>query len=173
MIFAVWVLTILPAIFAVDAFLRVYAQTRFLLVMNVVRLGFVAALIGWFLGAFGLPGAVLVTLAATVVAKGLALGKIARLLQVRVAEVLPWATLARIGARALAAAVPAWVLVRLFAGTPWLALATGGTAYGIAYLVICYAPGIAEPAAIRLPIVERIKRLPVVGRAFAPRQATT
>jgi O-antigen/teichoic acid export membrane protein len=157
-IFTVWALTIVPAIFAVDAFLRVYAQTRFLLVMNLVRLAFVAGLIGWFLGTFGLPGAVLVTLAATVVAKGLALVRIARLLQVSVAAVLPWATLGRIAARALAAAIPAWVFAQLFAATPWLALVTGGAAYGITYLVICYAPGIAEPAAIRLPIVERIQR---------------
>src|SRR5688500_22708 len=78
-LFMVWVLTIVPAIFAVDAVLRVYAQTRFLLVMNLVRLGFVAGLIGWFLGAFGLQGAVLVTLAATVLAKGLAVVRIARL----------------------------------------------------------------------------------------------
>ena len=36
-IFMVWVLTMLPAVMAVDAVLRVYAQTRFLLVMNLVR----------------------------------------------------------------------------------------------------------------------------------------
>ena len=172
-IFTVWVLTILPAIVAVDAFLRVYAQTRFLLVMNVVRLAFVMVLIGWFLDTFGLPGAVLVTLAATVLAKSLALVKIARMLHVRFADVMPWATLARIGARAVAAAVPAYILVRTFAATPWLALTAGGAAYGIAYIVICYAPGIAEPAAIRLPIVERIRQLPFVGRAFMPRQAAT
>jgi hypothetical protein len=39
---------------------------------------------------------------------------------------------------------------------PWLALAVGGTVYAATYLTLCYAPGIAEPAAIRLPIVERI-----------------
>jgi O-antigen/teichoic acid export membrane protein len=161
-IFMVWALTIVPAIFAVDAVLRVYAQTRFLLVMNIVRLAFVAALIGWFLGFFGLPGAVLVTLAAAVVARGLGLMRIAKLLHVRFADVLPWAALARITARALAAGVPAWILSRLFAQTPWLALVTGGLAYGIAYLVICYAPGIAEPAAIRLPIMDRLRRS--VGR---------
>ena len=37
-IFMVWALTILPSIFAVNAVLRVYAQTRFLLVMNLMRL---------------------------------------------------------------------------------------------------------------------------------------
>ena len=157
-IFMVWALTIVPAIFAVDAFLRVYAQTRFLLVMNLVRLGFVAGLITWFIDTFGLPGAVLVTLGAAIVAKTLGLVKIASLLRVRFVRVLPWATLGRIAARALVAGVPAWMLATLFAATPWLALLTGGAAYGIAFLVICYAPGIAEPAAIRLPIVERIHR---------------
>ena len=165
-IFMVWALTIVPAIFAVDAFLRVYGQTRFLLVMNIVRLGFVMALISWFLQTFGLPGAVLVTLCATTLAKGLALVRISRLLQVRLADVLPWAALGRIAARALAAGIPAWVLAQVFAATPWLALVTGGAAYGLTYLVICYAPGIAEPAAIRLPIMERARQLPVVGRAL-------
>src|SRR5205085_4488005 len=53
-IFMVWVLTILPSIFGVNAVLRVFAQTRFLLVMNLLRLGTVALLIGWFLSAFGM-----------------------------------------------------------------------------------------------------------------------
>jgi len=173
-IFTIWALTLLPAIFAVDAFLRVYAQTRFLLVMNVVRLGFVIALIGWFLDTFGLPGAVLVTLTATVAAKSLALVRIARLLQVRIAEVLPWGAVARIGARAVAAAVPAWMLSRALAGTPWLAFVTGGAAYGITYLVLCYAPGVAEPAAIRLPIMDRLRReagrIPGLGRPLSMRR---
>lgn len=169
-IFMVWALTIVPAIFAVDAFLRVYAQTRFLLVMNLVRLAFVAGFIHFFLSVFGLPGAVLVTLTASVVAKGLALVRIAKLLHVPVAQVLPWPTLGRLGFRALAAGAPAWLMARIFADVPWLALVTGGTAYGVAYLVLCYAPGIAEPAAIRLPILERVQRLPVVGRAFTPRR---
>jgi O-antigen/teichoic acid export membrane protein len=165
-IFTAWAMTYLTAIVAVDAFLRVYAQTRFLLVMNLVRLGLVVALIGWFMQTFGLPGAVLVTLAATVVAKGLALGRIARLLQVSVADVLPWMALARIGVRAVAAAVPAWLLAQLFAAMPWLALVAGGGAYAATYLALCYAPGVAEPAAIRLPIVQRLQEVwgrPAVG----------
>jgi O-antigen/teichoic acid export membrane protein len=162
-IFTVWVLTVIPAIFAVDAMLRVYAQTRFLLVMNIVRLGFVMALIGWFIGAFGLVGAVLVTLIATVVAKALAVVRIARLLHVAVAEVLPWRALGRITLRAGAAAVPAWLVAEIFASIPPLAFALGATTYAVSYAVLCYAPGIAEPAAIRVPVVARLRRLPIVG----------
>ena len=158
-IFMIWALSIIPAVFAVDAMLRVYAQTRFLLVTNVVRLAFVVALIAWFLGAFGAVGAVLVTLVAAFVGKGLGVVRIARLLQVPVREVLPWAAMGRITARAVAAAVPAWLVARLLESMPPVALVAGGAVYAITYLVLCYAPGIAEPAAIRLPIMERIQRL--------------
>jgi hypothetical protein len=160
----IWALTIIPAVFAVDAMLRVYAQTRFLLITNLVRLAFVAALIGWFLGGFGPVGAVLVTLVAAFVGKGLGVIRIARLLQVPVRDVLPWAALARITARAAAAAVPAWLVARLLESMPPVALVTGGAIYTITYLVLCYAPGIAEPAAIRLPVVERLRRLSLPRR---------
>jgi O-antigen/teichoic acid export membrane protein len=158
-IFTVWVFTIVPAIVAVDAMLRVFAETRFLLVMNIVRLGFVMVGIGWFMGTFGLAGAVLVTLVGTTVAKALAIVRIASLLRVGVAAVLPWRALARITARAAAAGVPAWALADVFAAVPVVALLAGGAAYGLTYAVLCYAPGIAEPAAIRLPIVGRIQQL--------------
>lgn len=171
-IFTIWALSVLPAVFAVDAVLRAYAQTRFLLVMNLVKLAFVAGLIGWFIGAFGLRGAVLVTLMATVVAKGLALVRIARLMQVPVAGVLPWHTLARIGARALAAGIPAWWIGRVLGDVPWLAFVAGGAAYALAYFTLCYAPGIAEPAAIRLPIGARVRQLPIFSRAIERRRAS-
>jgi hypothetical protein len=67
--------------------------------------------------------------------------------------------------------VPAWLVAKLLESMPPVALVAGGAVYAIVYLVLCYAPGIAEPAAIRLPIMERIQRLPFVGRAFT-RQAT-
>ena len=154
-IFSVWALTVLPAIIAVDAVLRAYAETRWLLAMNLVRLGFVMSLIGWFLGAFGLVGAVLVTLLGTVVAKAFALVRVSALLQVSLAEVLPWAALVRLALRAVVAAVPAWATAAAFASVPALAFASGAGVYGLTYLALCYAPGIAEPAAIRLPVSSR------------------
>jgi O-antigen/teichoic acid export membrane protein len=171
-IFAVWALTVIPAAIAVDAILRVYAQTRFLLVMNVVRLSLVMALIGWFLGAFGLTGAVLITLVATVAAKALAVVRIASLLQVQVRRVLPWGALARMASRALISAVPTWMLARVLAGVPPVAFAAGASVYAATYLLLSYAPGIAEPAAIRVPVLERLRRVPWVGRPLAGRFAT-
>jgi O-antigen/teichoic acid export membrane protein len=168
-IFSVWALTVIPAAIAVDAMLRVYAQTRFLLVMNLVRLGLVAALIGWFLGAFGLVGAVLITLIATVAAKGLAIVRIASLLQVSVRDVLPWAALGRITLRALVAGVPAWAVAQAVGSIPPLALVAGAAVYGTTYLVLSYARGVAEPAAIRLPILQRLRSL---ARRREPRAVT-
>ena len=164
-IFSVWALTVIPAAIAVDAMLRVHAQTRFLLVMNLVRLGLVAALIGWFLGAFGLVGAVLITLIATIAAKGLALVRIASLLRVSMRDVLPWPALGRITLRALAAGVPAWAVGQALAAVPALALVAGMSVYGATYLVLSYARGVAEPAAIRLPILRRLRSLTVPRRA--------
>ena len=70
--------------------LRAYAQTRVLFGLNVLRLVIVAALIGWFLSAFGLLGAVLVMLLATALVRAAAVVRIARLMGVGVARLLPW-----------------------------------------------------------------------------------
>src|SRR5262249_41642883 len=104
-IFMVWALTILPSIFAVNAVLRVFAETRFLLVMNVMRLAMVAALIGWFLSTFGMSGAVLVTLVSTAIVNLVGVARIARLLHLSLAGALPWTHLAGTFVCALIAAV--------------------------------------------------------------------
>jgi hypothetical protein len=66
----------------------------------------------------------------------------------------------------MAAGVPAWLVAEALAATPWLAFVAGGAVYGLAYLALCYAPGIAEPAAIRLPIAEKLKSTPIVGHTL-------
>src|SRR5215831_1855820 len=109
-IFMIWCLTILPSALSVDAVLRVYARTRFLLAMNVLRLALIAATIGWFLSTFGLAGAVMVTLLSTGFVKALGVFRIARLLNVGVRDVLPWRRLGALAIQAGVAAVPAfWV----------------------------------------------------------------
>src|SRR5436853_579413 len=94
------------ATFAIYAVLRVFAETRFLLVMNLLRLAMVAALIGWFLSTFGMSGAVLVTLVSTLLVNIVGVGRIAHLLHVPLAAALPWGRLAGIFARAGIAALP-------------------------------------------------------------------
>ena len=137
-IFMVWALTILPSIFAVNAVLRVFAQTRFLLVMNVLRLSMVALLISWFLSTFGMSGAVLVTLVSTMLINLVGVARIAHLLQLSFRESLPWMRLAGIFARATVAAIPVVWVSRTWAPHPLIALALGGAAYGVIYFGLSY-----------------------------------
>jgi O-antigen/teichoic acid export membrane protein len=137
-IFMVWALTILPSIFAVNAVLRVFAETRFLLAMNLLRLAMVAALIGWFLSAFGMSGAVLVTLVSTLLVNIVGVGRIAHLLHVPLAAALPWGRLAGIFARAGMAAVPVLWITREMTLQPMIALGVSGAAYGVVYFGSSY-----------------------------------
>jgi O-antigen/teichoic acid export membrane protein len=126
-IFTIWCLMIVPSALMVDAVLRAYARTRFLLIMNVVRLALIALSIGWFMNTFGLIGAVLVTLSSTILMKACGLIQIARILKVGVADILPWSRLASIAVGAAAAAVPSYWVNRAAAGwrTPEAVAATG------------------------------------------------
>lgn len=139
-IFRVWALVaILPPMFAVDAVLRVYAQTRFLLLMNVIRLVLVAASIGWFMSAFGLRGAVIVTLITTMAVKLLGAVRVAALMHVHVWEALPWARLAVVTMHACVAAMPVVWLIRAVPLPPLAGLMASGTTYAIGYFGLWYA----------------------------------
>jgi O-antigen/teichoic acid export membrane protein len=137
-VFMVWCLMILPSAFQVDAVLRAHAQTRFLLVMNLVRLAVIAVLIGWFLSHLGLIGAVLVTLVGTSVVKAAAIVRIARLMNVGLREVLPWRRLAVIATQAAVAVVPAWAITRVVIVPPLATLLLTGATYAATFLAIWY-----------------------------------
>jgi O-antigen/teichoic acid export membrane protein len=137
-IFMVWALTILPSIFAVNAVLRVFAETRFLLVMNLIRLAMVAALIGWFLSTFGMSGAVLVTLVSTLLVNLVGVARIARLLHLSFAETLPWGRLAAIIACAVMAALPVVWITREWGVHPAVALGTSAATYAAVYFGLSY-----------------------------------
>ena len=131
-----------------DGVLRVYAQNRFLIVMNVGRLALTLALIGWAMSRFGLEGAIATTVVAQVLAKIAATARIAGLLQVRAAQVLPWRSLGGITAAALVSAGPAlWVQARIGA-PPFLAGALIGGTYALTYgAIVALALGLS-PAAV-------------------------
>lgn len=152
-IFMVWSLTILPSIFAVNAVLRVFAQTRFLLVMNLMRLGMVAVLIGWFLSTFGMSGAVLVTLVSTMLVNLVGVARIAHLLELSFREALPWSRLSGIFVRAGIAAVPVLLIAREWALRPLVGLAAAGAAYAIVYFGLSYLAGLkADSTAALVPV---------------------
>jgi O-antigen/teichoic acid export membrane protein len=136
-IFQLSTVAILPACLCVDSVLRAYAQTRALFGLNLVRLGAVALLIGWSLTTFGLLGAVAATLVATVLARALGLARIAQLMGVGLAGMLPWRRLAITAACAAIAALPAvWVHATL-SGSRWLTLLIVAAVYGTAFALLC------------------------------------
>jgi O-antigen/teichoic acid export membrane protein len=132
-IFMWWAATIVFLVPCADAMLRVHAQTRFLFWLNVWRLAAVIALTGWFLTRFGLIGAVLVVLVATVVARAAALVRIAQVMGISARRALPWSRLSVTAAHAVAAAIPVYWL-SLAAPLPRAALlATGAAIYVVIY----------------------------------------
>lgn len=107
-ILMVWSITILLACLQVDGVMRVFAQTRLLVVLNLMRLVIIAGLIQWSLSRFSLIGAVFVIVLATLAFKAAALGRMKQLLQIRAAELLPWRNLAALLGVSAGAAVVAF-----------------------------------------------------------------
>jgi O-antigen/teichoic acid export membrane protein len=124
-VFVVFTLGMLLIVLLTDSVLRVYAQNKYLIVQNLLRLALIAALISPFLDNFGLVGAVLVTLLANASAKVFALARVKTLLDVSLAQLLPWSSLARI------------LVLTLFAGFVTEALRRALPLPPIALLVVC------------------------------------
>jgi O-antigen/teichoic acid export membrane protein len=135
----VWCVIYLFSVLQTDAVLRAFAQTPFLLVLNLLSLGVVAAAIPACIARFGLPGAVLAALLATAVAKASGLFRIARLLRTGLRELLPWRHLAAILLAAAAAAVPAAALKSQLASSSFGLLAATSIVYSASYLVLAAA----------------------------------
>ena len=93
-----------------DGVLRVFAETRLLLWLNLMRLGIIAGLIQLSLARFSLIGPVLVILLATFAFKAGALIRMKRLFRTGAAGLLPWRSLAAILGCSAAAAVVAMVV---------------------------------------------------------------
>ena len=121
------------SVLATDSVLRVYAQTRVLLVLNAVRLVLVVVLIAPFIALLQLPGAMLVMVLATAAAKGLALVRMSRLMGVGLDRLLPWRSLGATAAAATIAALAGMTAKSFLGGTPLssltAAIVTGAGAY--------------------------------------------
>jgi O-antigen/teichoic acid export membrane protein len=134
--------TIAAAAIPTDSVLRVYAQTRFIFVLNLVRVAIVIATIGAFLSMFHLAGAILVTVLSTVLTKGIALFRIAQLMRVRKRDLLPWRSLGAGAAVACAAGLAAQIF-RSSVTLPQLPmLASSSAVCGIAYFGLAAAFGV-------------------------------
>ena len=154
----VWSLMILPSIFAVDAVLRAFAQTRFLLVMNLMRLAMVVApdrLVPLALrhdrrGA-GDPAS------APCVVKASAIVRIAGLMHVGLRDALPWSRLAR---HRRDAGVPLAPCVgrhaMIVVGADRGAAALSGAVYGSAYAAIWYVRHVHLERSRRASLLESV-----------------
>ena len=158
-VFMIWTVTMMFTALLTDGVLRVHAQTRFLILQNFIRLVVIAAGIHFFLNAFGLLGAVLITLVATLITKVIALARVKHVIGASFAELLPWGALGRIVLMAAAAALPA-LLVKAFLDLPMLGtFLLSGFLYVLSYflMLLAWGPMDGEEKAELL----RLTRLPL------------
>ncbi|HEV3215247.1 MAG TPA: lipopolysaccharide biosynthesis protein [Vicinamibacterales bacterium] len=156
-IFMIWSLAILLAAFMTDGALRVYAETRFLLFLNAIRLVIVVSLIHWSIATFHLAGAVFVTLAATAVTKALGLARIARLMKVGPAALVPWRSGGGIVLAAAVAAVAARIVMLGLRWSPLPLLALAGGVYASVYIVLVWRCGLLTERE-QLAIADQLRR---------------
>ena len=135
-VFMVWTMTVLLSALLTDSILRVYAQMRFLIVMNVLKLLLLVLSINWFLSSYGLMGAVLVTLLVTLVAKVMALARSQVLMGCTVRQLLPWRHLAGIVAVGTVAAIPALALKALLPAAALTVLVVTSSVYLVGYFAL-------------------------------------
>lgn len=166
-VFRAWTIGIVAAALLTDAALRVHAATRTLLLMNLARLGLVIALIGWALGAHGLVGAALVTVVATLVAKLIALHRLAGLFGCGWRALLPWRELATIAMAAALAAVPAYWVQGVGGAGPAARLVLEGLLYGAGYCASLLLSGQLRATELAALLIR--PRRPTLGLAEAGR----
>ncbi|HEY2381699.1 MAG TPA: oligosaccharide flippase family protein [Terriglobia bacterium] len=143
-LFMVWCLSIILTAFQTDGVLRVFAEMKFLVGINLVRLTIVLVMMSWFLSTFQLMGAVMITLVGMFVAKVMGVVRIKTLLESSLAEILPWKNLAGILMAAMVAAVPAIVLNARLALPTLVMLPLCGMAYAATYGLIVWIFGLLD-----------------------------
>ncbi|MEE4175228.1 MAG: oligosaccharide flippase family protein [Xanthomonadales bacterium] len=143
-IFMVWTGVMLLATLLTDSALRVFALTRFLIVQNLVSLALVVLLVHVFIEAFGLIGAVLVTLLADTVVKVMALLRVRRALKVETARLLPWRALVITAALSILAALPALGVTLLLDAHELIVLMVSGPIFLLSYAALLHRFGPLE-----------------------------
>jgi O-antigen/teichoic acid export membrane protein len=140
-IFMVWSAAILLTTLPTDAVLRVFAQTRFLLILNIVSLVLIAAGIRWFLFRFGLMGAVSITVLIAALSKSLALARVRSVLRVSMRQLLPWKSLLLILVMAATACVPTAAFTRQLSLPVIAILLTSAVVYSSVFLILIFVSG--------------------------------
>jgi len=141
-IFMVWSLSIIFSVFQTDGVLRVFAQTRFLVLMNLTRLAAIAGLMTWSLRHFDLIGAVLVTIAGMLVAKSMALVRIRSLMKTSVRALMPWWSFGGIAIVSMLAAIPTAIVSSKLLLDSIYVLPIAGVTYAAAYVTLLLGLGL-------------------------------
>lgn len=135
-IFMFWTLGSLFTLLITDGVLRVLAETRFLILQNLIQLFLIVILIQWFLVTFGVIGAVLATILSTAICKAIAMWRIKTVLNLSLKQLLPWRSLGKCFFIATAAAVPALLIKTLFVMHSLPLLLITGSIYCLSYFAL-------------------------------------
>jgi O-antigen/teichoic acid export membrane protein len=109
-VFRMWLLSFFFFTLQPHGVLRVYADTRFLALQNLLKVVILAISIGPMISTFGLSGAVSSSVFAVLVGKCMLVLRMKHIMRVSLSSVLPWRTLAGISGLSLMAAAPAVAL---------------------------------------------------------------
>ena len=140
-IFMLWSLTMLTSVLVVNGVLRVFAQTKYLVLQNIAQLLIVAALVGPMLSVFGLAGAVFATLTAAAAVNAAAVVRISRLMGARLPSALPYRRLATAAMCAAVAAAPTIAIAKGSHLPPLVALPLAAAVYAMSYAILYYSVG--------------------------------
>jgi len=160
-LFRVWSALILLTTLQIDGVLRVFAETRFILILNLMRLAIVGALIAPSMHYFGLLGPVLVILLATLAFKTAGLVRVIRLFHVRLAGILPWRRTALLAGVSFVASVAVIVTKSRLNLRPLMLLFVSTAVYSVVYCTLVWRLRLvteSEQAALRKWIRTKIVR---------------
>jgi O-antigen/teichoic acid export membrane protein len=141
-IFMVWSVNIIFAALQTDGVLRVYAQTRLIFTLGLLRLVFIAGSIYVALSWFGLMGAVFVTIGAVILGKAYALFVMRKLMSISTAQLLPWKCLASFGGVTAAASLLALAIQPFLQVHVFTRLVISGSTFTLVYLALLFAFGL-------------------------------
>ncbi len=141
-VFMVWTASTALTILLTDSVLRVFAQNRYLILQNFVRLAIVVLLIQFFINQYHLVGAVLVTTLAAAIIKVMALYRVKSLIQVSWSVLLPWRSLMMTFLICVVALLPSLLLREFLALPPILTLFVVSAFFILTYTLLLLLPGL-------------------------------
>lgn len=168
-IFLVWSMMVPAAALQVDSVLRVYANTRFILLMNLFRLFLLFTVLGPLMDLFGLRGAALAALLAVYGGKLFALARVKSLLGLSLLHLLPWGKLLALSLITGVASLSAILIGRTFELPLIPLLAAKGLGYAAVCLGLLLLAGLVTLPRWRVVEAWLARSLPWPAGASSPR----